>query len=138
MKSLLSDESESLSEEFDLHTEYNIQPENEILLRAPKDLVQHPEIASVADRLQLSDNSVTMFLSAVIKACNGTVSDFSLSRSTTRRKRIASRHKISLDILEKVIKALLHFKMVDLIPYIAAGQNVLNDNLNDKNELALN
>ena len=57
-----------------------------MLLQAPKDLVQHSEIASVADRLQLSDNSVTMFLAEVIKACNGNVYDFSLSRSTTRRK----------------------------------------------------
>ena len=84
-----------------------IQPEKIILLQSSKDLVQHSEIASVADRLQLSDNSVTMFLAAVIKACNGIVYNFSLSRSTTRRKRIASRHKISLDILEKIYTLLL-------------------------------
>ena len=72
MISLSSEESsssetsqESTSKDLELCIE-PIQPEKTIFLQAPKDLVQHPEIASVADRLQLSDNSVTMFLAAVI------------------------------------------------------------------------
>ena len=108
MISLSSEESsssnalqESTSKDLELCIE-PIQPEKTILLQAPKDLVHNLEIASAADRLQLSDNSVTMFLAAVIKACNGILYDFSLSRSTTRVKQIASRRKISLNILEKV------------------------------------
>ena len=67
----------------------------EIIFTAPRDIMDNHEIGAALDRLKISDNSATMLISSLIKACNGDVNDFCLSRSTTRRSRIASRFKIS-------------------------------------------
>ena len=45
-----------------------------------------------------------MLISSFVKACNGDVNDFCLSRSTTRRSRIAARFKILQEVLEKMKK----------------------------------
>lgn len=53
------------------------------------------EICNIADRLSLSDNQLTATVASVLKAGGADLNDFILSRSTTHRKRILSRYKIS-------------------------------------------
>ena len=56
---------------------------------------------NVMDRLKISDNAATMIMSPFIQACDGNISDFSLSRSTTYRARIANRLQVSKEILKE-------------------------------------
>ena len=74
-------------------------PADFVLLKAPKTIMESPQMLMAADRLKLSDNAVTMMVSAFINACDGDIGDFTLSR----RNRIANRHRVSLNILEQVI-----------------------------------
>ena len=69
-----------------------------VSLTAPKNLIDNEEITKVLNRLKISDNAATMLASAFIKACQGKVEDFCISRSTTRRTRIAKRFRISENI----------------------------------------
>jgi len=72
-----------------------------VSLTAPKNLINNEEITKVLDRLKISDNAATMLASAFIKACHGKVDDFCISRSTTRRSRIANRLQISESIVNE-------------------------------------
>ena len=72
-----------------------------VSLIAPKNLIDNEEITKVLDRLKISDNAATMLASAFIKACQGKVEDFCISRSTTRRTRIAKRFRISENIVNE-------------------------------------
>ena len=72
-----------------------------VSLTAPKNLIDNEEITKVLDRLKKSDNAATMLASAFIKACQGKVEDFCISRSTTRRTRIAKRFRISENIVNE-------------------------------------
>ena len=72
-----------------------------IQLSAPKNIMDNAEICGALDRLRLSDNCGTVMASAFIKGCGGNVEDFVLSRSTTRRTRIAQRRDISIRVLDE-------------------------------------
>lgn len=71
-------------------------------LNLPKKLMHCEDITAAADRLKLSDAQLTMILSAVVKAGQGNLDNFDISRSTTRRSRMANRLKISEDIIDTV------------------------------------
>ena len=72
-----------------------------VSLTAPKNLIDNEEITKVLDRLKRSDNAATMLASAFIEAYQGKVDDFCISRSTTRRVRIAKRFDISGNIVNE-------------------------------------
>jgi len=69
-------------------------------LKLPRKICQNKHITSAADRLMLSDHQLTVIISAVIKAGNGDLGDFNISRQTTRRSRIANRQRISEEIID--------------------------------------
>ena len=73
-----------------------------VKIALPKKIMECIEITTAADRLKLSDKQTTMLVSAIIKAGNGNLDDFDISRSTTRRCRMANRQKLSVDIIESV------------------------------------
>lgn len=66
-----------------------------VSLRMPKKIMQCDEITKAADRLKLTDNQVTMVVSAVIKASGGNLDNFDISRSTTRRSRMCNRQQVA-------------------------------------------
>ena len=98
---LRSNSASSSSTEFEDKDSQSAAPAREIIFTASRNIMDNNEIAAALDRLKISDNSATMIISSFIRACNGDVNDFCLSRSTTRRSRIASRFKISLEVLKK-------------------------------------
>ena len=98
----LSNSASSSCTEFEDKDSQSAAPAREIILTAPRNIMDNHEIAATLDRLKISDNLATMLISSFIKACNGDINDFCLSRSTTRRSRIASRFKISQKVLEKM------------------------------------
>ena len=77
-----------------------------VTLNVPKNLINCTEITQVLDRFKTSDNAATMLVASFIKACQGDVNDFCLSRSTTYRARIANRLRISDEIFKEIRKAL--------------------------------
>ena len=99
-----SNSASSSCTEFEDKDSQSAAPARKIILtvKYPCNIMDNHEIAAALDRLKISDNSATMLISSFIKACNGVVNDFCLSRSTTRRSRIASRFKISQEVLEKM------------------------------------
>ena len=75
-----------------------------VMLKAPRNLIDHKEVSATLDRLKLSDNASTILIASFIKACGGDITAFSLSRSTTRRARVANRFQISHEILKSFIE----------------------------------
>ena len=75
------------------------QDETLVTLLAPRNILQSKDISTAADRLKISDNSLTMLIASFIKACKGDTNDFNLSRSTVRRARSGSRLEISQAIM---------------------------------------
>ena len=61
--------------------------ESHVALMCPRKIMESPEICTAADRLKLTDNQATAFVAAVLKACKADLCEFSLSRSTTQRRR---------------------------------------------------
>ena len=78
---------------------------NFVTLNVPKNLINNPEITEVLDRLKISDNAATMLVASFIKACQGNIDDFCLSRSSTHRARIANRLQISNEITTDITEA---------------------------------
>ena len=68
-------------------------------------MINCTEITQVLDRFKISDNAATMLVASFIKACQGDVNDFCLSRSTTYRARIANRLQISDEIFKEIREA---------------------------------
>ena len=66
---------------------------NEVILKAPRNIMETSEVSTVLDRIIISDNSATMLMSSFVKLCNLNFNDFHLLRSATRRVRIANRLK---------------------------------------------
>ena len=77
-----------------------------VMLKAPRNLIDHKEVSATLDRLKLSDNASTMLIASFIKACGGDITEFSLSRSTIRRARVANRFQISHEIMTSFIEDL--------------------------------
>ena len=80
------------------------QDETLVTLLAPRNILQSKEISTAADRLKISDNSLTMLIASFIKACKGDINDFNLSRSTVRRARSGSR----LEIPQAIMRDMFH------------------------------
>ena len=78
---------------------------NFVTLNVPKNLINNPEITEVLDWLKISDNAATMLVASFIKACQGNIDDFCLSRSSTHRARIANRLQISNEITTDITEA---------------------------------
>ena len=76
------------------------QDETLVTLLAPRNILQSKEISTAANRLKISDNSLTMLIASFIKACKGDINDFNLSRSTVRCARSGSRLEISQAIMQ--------------------------------------
>ena len=74
-------------------------------LNIPKNLINCTEITQVLDRFKISDNAATMLVASFIKACQGDVNDFCLSRSTTYRACIENRLQISNEIFQEIREA---------------------------------
>ena len=87
--------------EFDCETDVPTSKSDYVILHAPKNLINNSEVAMVCDRLKLSDNAATMILSTFIKACGRDINDVCLSRSSTCRRRIASRLQVSQQIISE-------------------------------------
>ena len=68
----------------------------------PRKIMQCEAITTAADRLKLSDNQTTMIIAAVLKAGGSDLQDFDISCSTSRRSRIANRHKIAETTINEV------------------------------------
>jgi len=98
------DDTDSNSEERFLATTSKASPTvNYVMLRAPRNLMENAEVTKTVDRLKISDNAATMLLAAFIKACEGDISQFVLSRSSTRRARTSTRLQIHHSIMKEVI-----------------------------------
>ena len=76
-----------------------------VTLNVPKNLINCTKITQVLDRFKISDNAATMLEASFIKACQGDVNDFCLSRSTTYRARIDNRLQISNEIFQEIREA---------------------------------
>ena len=76
-----------------------------VTLNVPRNLINSMEITEVLDRFKISDNAATMLIASFIKASQGNLDDFCLSRSSTYRARIASRLQISTEIFNQIIDA---------------------------------
>ena len=68
-------------------------------------MINWTEITQVLDRFKISANAATMLVASFIKACQGDVNDFSLSRSSIYRIRIANRLQISDEIFQEIREA---------------------------------
>ena len=102
---IFSDSSQQSSSSPSLISEPGPSARNKyVMLKVPCNIIACPEVTQACDRLKLSDNAATMLLSSVIKACNGNINEFSLSRCTTRRARMANRLLISQGILDEVLQ----------------------------------
>ena len=73
-----------------------------VTLSVPRNLINSSEITEVLDRFKISDNAATMIIASFVKACQGDVNDFCLSRSSTYRARIANRLQISSEIFHQI------------------------------------
>ena len=73
--------------------------------KVSKNLINCTEITQVLHRFKISDNAATMLVASFIKACQGDVNDFCLSRSTTYTARIANRLRISDEIFKEIREA---------------------------------
>ena len=73
-----------------------------VTLSFPRKIMQCEQITEAADRLKLSDNEVTMIVSSVLKAAGGDLDQFDISRSTTRRNRMANRLKLADFAIDQV------------------------------------
>jgi len=69
--------------------------ETTVLLKFPRKIMESEEICNAADRLCLTDNQTTAIVSAVLRAGGGDLDDFTISRSSTRRNRMAVRYNLS-------------------------------------------
>ena len=100
----ISDCTESSSEaEFAASTNWQtMQNTDFITLQAPKNVIGNIEVSNAIDRLQVTDNTATMLLAAFIKACKGDITQFVISRSSTRRSRISNRCKVSQAIYSEI------------------------------------
>ena len=66
---------------------------NEVILKAPRNIMNTSEVSTVLNRIKVNDNSATMLMSSFVKSCDLIVNDFHLSRSTTTKVQIANRLK---------------------------------------------
>ena len=96
----VDDNEEDVDRDFQSHT-CNTRTDF-VNLNLPKKIMQCEEITAAADRLKLSDIQITMIISAIVKAGNSDLNNFDVSRSTTRRNRMANRQKIADDIIATV------------------------------------
>jgi len=93
---------EDVNQDLDYHAELTekVIADNFVTISMPKKIMQSDEIANAADRLKLSDNQVTMLVSAVIKASGGNLDEFDISTSTTRRSRMCCRQKLAEEVMD--------------------------------------
>ena len=61
------------------------------------------QVGPLADRLQLSSNQVTGFVAALTNYGGGDLNNLALSKSTTRRFRVAARKTVATNILRNFI-----------------------------------
>ena len=73
-----------------------------VTLSVPRNLINSSEITEVLDRFKIADNAATMLIASFVKACQGDINDFCLSRSSTYRVRIANRLQISSEIFHQI------------------------------------
>jgi hypothetical protein len=75
-----------------------------ISVQVPKKFMQCEESTSAADRLRLTDSQLTMIVSAILKAGKCDLSNFYISRSTSRRSRMAKRQMIAESVIDTVMQ----------------------------------
>ena len=75
-----------------------------VTLSVPRNLINSSEITEVLDRFKIADNAATMLIASFVKACQGDVNDFCLSRSSTYRARIATDFKFPVKSSTKYLK----------------------------------
>lgn len=101
-----NDESDVRRDIAEVDADFNIDERcgkhNSVTLNFPRKIMQCEQITEAGDRLKLSDNQVTMIVSSVLKAAGGDLDQFDISRSTTRRNRMANRLKLADSVIDKV------------------------------------
>ena len=73
-----------------------------VTLSVPRNLINSSEITEVLDRFKIFNNAATMLIASFVKACQGDVNGFCISRSCTYRARIANRLQISCEIFHQI------------------------------------
>lgn len=93
----------SSSSNSSLQLPYKIRREN-VTISLPRKIMEVPEITAALDRLGLSNTKGAVLVSAVLKAGNANLNEFSLSESTTRRARMRNRQNIAEAAIENLKK----------------------------------
>jgi len=109
--------------------------------RARKSAVKQivsPNVAAALDRTKISDRKAAMVLSSAAESLGQDAVEFSISRSTTRRRRITSRKQMAAEIMMKfnpLVPIVVHWdgkllpdltghESVDRLPVVATGNKV--------------
>ena len=77
---------------------------NTVPIALPKAIMESEDICATADRYKISDVGLTAIVAAVLRTGGADVSEFILSKSSTRRSRLINRHKISNIHMQEFMK----------------------------------